>query len=213
MSPTPLATQADLEAALQRSLDPAQAAMALRRASARVRKYCRQQFTIVENETIVVPGNTRVLRLPPSPLIVDGTHPLTVTELFGISSVEYEALEGRDYTRIGTELTRGEQWWAPARLMGWPFMRPQGIWAERVRVLRSHGYAEIPDDVVDVVLDLAAMGMTNPGGLRQEAESIDDYSRSRTFASETIGGPQLSQDQKEALRPYRVAAFSMAPVT
>jgi hypothetical protein len=209
MSPTPLATQADLEAALQRPLDATQAAMALRRASARVRKYCRQDITLVENDTVTLPGNGRVLRLPQRPLVLDGTHPLTVIELFGITNVEYEALEGRDFTRIGTELTRGEAWWAPTRLMGWPWLRPQGIWAQRVRVTYSHGYLEIPDDVVDVVLDLAAMGMTNPQGLR--SESIDDYSR--TFAAETIGGPQLSAEHKEALRPYRVAAFSVAPVT
>ncbi|MFE5368208.1 hypothetical protein [Streptomyces mirabilis] len=209
MSPTPLATQADLEAALQRSLDPAQAAMAIRRASARVRKYCRQTFTLVENETVTLPGGGRVLRLPQRPVVVDDTHPLTVVELFGISDVEYTALEGRDFTRIGSELTRGEQWWAPTRLMGWPFMRPQGIWSQRVRVTYSHGWAEVPDDVVDVVLDLAQMSMTNPQGLR--SESIDDYSR--TFAAETIGGAQLSAEHKEALRPYRVAAFSVAPVT
>lgn len=209
MSPTPLATQADLEAALQRTLDPTQAAMALRRASARVRKHCRQEFTLVENETVTLPGGSRILRLPQRPLVLDDAHPLTVTELFGIGSVEYTALEGRDFTRIGTELTRGEAWWSPTRLMGWPWMRPQGIWAQRVRVTYSHGYSEVPDDVVDVVLDLAAMGMTNPQGLR--SESIDDYSR--TFGGETIGGPQLSADHKEALREYRLGSFNVNPVT
>jgi hypothetical protein len=210
VSPTPLATQADLEAALQRTLDPAQAAMALRRASARVRKYCRQEFTFVENDTAVLPGGGRVLRLPQRPLVVDDAHPLTVVELFGVANSEYEAVEGRDFTRIGSELTRGEAWWAPTRLMGWPFMRPMGVWAPRVRVTCSHGYAdEFPDDVVDVVLDLASIGMTNPQGLR--SESIDDYSR--TFAAETIGGPQLTAEHKASLRPYRVGAFSVDPVT
>jgi hypothetical protein len=76
-------------------------------------------------------------------------------------------------------------------------------------VTYSHGYTEVPDDIEDVVLDLAAMAMTNPQGLR--SESIDDYQR--TFAMETIGGPQLSKAHEEALRPYRVAAFSVAPVT
>ncbi|MFD1277997.1 hypothetical protein ACFQ51_56615 [Streptomyces kaempferi] len=183
--------------------------MALRRASARVRKYCRQQFTLVENETVTLPGNGRILRLPQRPVVVDDTHPLTVVELFGISNEEYTALEGRDFTRIGSELTRGEQWWAPTRLMGWPFMRPMGIWAQRVRVTYSHGYSEVPDDVVDVVLDLAQMSMTNPQGLR--SESIDDYSR--TFAAETIGGAQLTAEHKEALRQYRGRSFSVAPVT
>jgi hypothetical protein len=209
VSPTPLATQADLEDALQRSLDPSQAAFALRRASARVRKYTRQEITLVENDTITLPGNGRILRLPQRPLVLDDTHLLTVVELFGITDVEYAALEGRDYTRIGTELTRGEAWWAPTRLMGWPWLRPQGVWAQRVRVTYSHGYTEVPDDIVDVVCDLAAMNLTNPQGLR--SESIDDYSR--TFASETIGGAQLSADHKEALRPYRVGGFSVKPVT
>jgi hypothetical protein len=209
MSPTPLATQTDLEAALQRTLDPDQAALALRRASARVRKYCRQEISLVENDTITLPGNGRVLRLPQRPIVVDDTHPLTVVELFGISNVEYEALELRDYTRIGTELTRGEAWWAPTRLMGWPWMRPQGIWAQRVRVTYSHGYAEIPDDILDVVVDVAGLTMTNPQGLRSEA--IDDYSR--TFAAETIGSGKLTPAHEEALRPYRVSAFSVIPVT
>jgi hypothetical protein len=204
-----LATQSDLEAALHRTVDAAQAAMALRRASARVRKYCRQDISLVENDTITLPGNSRLIRLPQRPLVVDDSHPLTVLELFGVSSEEYATLEGRDYTRIGSELTRGEAWWAPTRLMGWPWMRPQGIWAPRIRVTYSHGYSEIPDDIVDIVLDLAQMGMTNPQGLR--SESIDDYSR--TFASETIGGAQLTADHKEVLRPYRVSAFSVAPVT
>lgn len=209
MSLPPLATQADLESALQRTLDSTQAELALRRASARVRKYCRQTLTFVADDTVTLPGNGRVLWLPQRPAVVDGTHPLTVVELFGISSVEYMALEGRDFTRIGIELTRGEPWWAPTRLMGWPWMRPQGIWAQRVRVTYSHGYTEVPDDIVDVVLDLAAMGLTNPQGLR--SESIDDYSR--TFAAETIGGAQLAPEHKEALRPYRVSGFSVAPVT
>lgn len=209
MSPTPLATQADLEDALQRSLDPSQAAFAIRRASARVRKYCRQEITLVENDTVTLPAGGRILRLPQRPVVVDDTHPLTVVELFGVSNQEYTALEGRDFTRIGTELTRGEQWWAPSRLMGWPFMRPMGIWADRVRVTYSHGYAEVPDDIVDVVCDLAAMNLTNPQGLR--SESIDDYSR--TFAAETIGGAQLTDQHKEDLRPYRAGVFSVRPVT
>jgi hypothetical protein len=204
----PLATQDDLEAALQRTLDPAQAALALRRASARVRKYARQTFTLVENDTIELPGRSKILRLPQRPLLIDDTHLLTVTELFGITDVEYECLQGRDYTRIGTELTRGEAWWAPTRLMGWPWLRPQGIWADRVRVTYSHGYDDVPDDVTDIVLDLAAMGLTNPQMLR--SEGIDDYTR--TFAAETIGGAQLTQDHKDALRPYRGGAFNAKPV-
>jgi hypothetical protein len=79
------------------------------------------------------------------------------------------------------------------------------VWAPKVRVTYSHGYEEVPDDIVDVVLDLATMNLSNPGNLREVA--IDDYRQ--VFASETIGGARLSRSHKEDLRPYRRAAFSV----
>jgi hypothetical protein len=203
-----LAQQSDVEAALQRTLDPTQAAEALRRASARVRNYCRQTFTFVSQETVIIPGGSRILRLPQRPLVVDDANPLTVYELWGINGEPYQALEGRDFTRIGSELTRGLPWWQPGRLMGWPRQRMNGAWAPRVQVTYSHGSNDTPDDVMDVVVDLAAMNLTNPQGLR--TESIDDYSR--TFASETIGNAQLTPDHKQQLRVYRGQTFSTAPV-
>ena len=202
-----LATVAELEAALQRSVDSTQADLALRRASARVRRYTMQDITFVADDTIVLPGGDRVLRLPQYPLVVDDDHPLTVVEVADFSGIEWNAIEDRDYSRLGNELTRGYPWQAPTRLMGWPWNRAQGVWAPKVRVTYSHGYAEVPDDILDVVLDLATMNMSNPENLRSVA--IDDYSR--TFASETIGGARLSRQHKEDLRPYRRPAFSVAP--
>lgn len=207
MSLPSLATQADLEAALERTLTTATAELALRRASARVRKYCRQELTFHGDDTITIPGGSRLLRLPQRPAVVDASNPLTVTELFGITGTEFTCVEGRDYTRIGNQLTRAEAFWAQTRLMGFPWSRSQGIWADRVRIAYSHGYTTIPDDIVDVVLDIAAMSVTNAQGLR--SESIDDYSR--TFASETIGGGTLSAAHQEALRPYRGGSYSQAP--
>lgn len=203
-----LATVADLEDAMQRptgSLDTTQATLALRRASARVRRYTRQDLSFVAGDTIEIPGGEKVLRVPQRPLVVDGSNPLTVTELADFSGIEWEALEGRDYSRLGSELTRGYPWQAPSRLMGWPWNRPLGVWAPKIRLIYSHGYADIPDDILDVVLDLATMTLSNPENLRSVA--IDDYSR--TFASETIGGAALTKQHKEDLRPYRVAAFSV----
>ncbi|MFH8752941.1 hypothetical protein ACH4GK_17900 [Streptomyces rimosus] len=206
MALPPLATEADLAAAGATATGPA-AALALRRASARVRRYTRQTITLVENETVVLKGGGRILALPERPLLVDAQHPLVVTELSGMTGIELVCVEGRDFTRLGAELTRGEPWYQPTRLMGWPWNRPTGVWAPQVRALYSHGYAEIPDDIVDVVLDLAVLNLSNPENLRSEA--IDDYQR--TFASETIGGATLSQEHKDALRPYRRAAFTVAP--
>jgi hypothetical protein len=89
--------------------------------------------------------------------------------------------------------------------MGWPWNRAQGIWAPKVRVTYSHGWTEVPEDIVDVVLDLATMNLANPENLRQV--SIDDYQR--TFASETIGSAALTKGHKDALRPFRRPAFSV----
>lgn len=206
MALPPLATAADLQAAGASGTD-AVLEMALRRASARVRRYTRQDITLVENETIILPGGERVLRLPQYPLVVDDSHPLTVVEVADFSGVEWTAIENRDYSRIGNELTRGYPWQAPNRLMGWPWNRALGVWGPKVRVTYSHGYDEIPDDIVDVVLDLATMNLANPENLRQV--SIDDYQR--TFASETIGSAKLTKQHEQDLRPYRRAAFSVVP--
>lgn len=204
MTLPPLATAADLVAAGATGTDAA-IDMALRRASARVRKYTRQDITFVAGDTVELTGGERVLRLPQYPLIVDGSNPLTVVEVADFSGIEWTSVEDRDYSRLGNELTRGFPWQAPTRLMGWPWNRAQGVWAPKVRVTYSHGYQEVPDDIVDVVLDLATMNLSNPGNLREVA--IDDYRQ--VFASETIGGARLSRSHKEDLRPYRRTAFSV----
>jgi hypothetical protein len=204
MALPPLATAADLRDAGASGTDAA-LDLALRRASARVRRYTRQDITLVESETITLPGGGKVLRLPQYPLVVDDTHPLTVVEVADFSGIEWTAIEGRDYSRLGNELTRGYPWQAPTRLMGWPWSRAQGVWAPKVRITYSHGYSEVPEDIVDVVLDLATMNLANPENLRQI--SIDDYQR--TFASETIGSASLTRDHKDALRSFRRPAFSV----
>jgi hypothetical protein len=202
----PLATAADLAAAGATGTDEAMD-MALRRASARVRAYTRQDITLASGETVELPGGERVLRMPQYPLVVDDANPLTVVELADFSGIEWTAIEGRDYSRLGNELTRGYPWQAPTRLMGWPWNRAQGVWAPKVRVTYSHGYTEVPDDIVDIVVDLAVMNLSNPGNLREVA--IDDYRQ--VFASETIGGARLSRDHKADLRRYRRPAFSVIP--
>lgn len=208
MALPPLATAADLEAAMRLdtgSLPAAQADLALRRASARVRAYTRQDITLVEDDTIDMPGGERVLVVPQRPLVVDATHPLTVVEVGVPGGVETTLVEDTDFTRLGNELTRGYPWYAPTRTMGWPWRQQQGVWAPTVRLTYSHGYAEVPDDIVDIVLDLASMNLSNPENLRSVA--IDDYSR--TFASETIGNARLTSGHKADLRSYRRPAFSV----
>lgn len=210
MALPPLADVSDLETAMQRpagSLDVAQATLAIRRASARVRSYTRQDLTFVEGDTVLLGGGERVLRLPQRPVVVDADHLLTVVEIADFGGLEVPAVEGRDFTRLGAEMTRGYPIYAPGRLMGWPWSRTLGVWAPRVRVTYSHGYTEVPDDVLDVVLDLASTNMTNPDGLR--SVSIDDFSR--TYATETIGNASLTAQHKADLASYRRTAFTVTP--
>lgn len=210
MALPPLATVAELEHAMQvatGTLDVAQAELAIRRASARVRRYTGQDITLVENETVLLDGGEKVFQLPQRPAVVDATHPLTVVELPDWGGAEITLVENRDFVRLGNELTRSYPWYNTSRLAGWPWRRALGVWAPRVRVTYSHGYTEVPDDIVDVVLDLATLNMSNPAALR--SESIGDYAR--TYASETIGGARLSADHKRDLRPYKRTTFSVAP--
>ncbi|WP_214322083.1 hypothetical protein [Nonomuraea sediminis] len=205
MSLPPLATVTDLEDHLQTTLPAAQAALAIKRASARVRVYTRQQITFSAGDTIEIPGGDRVLRVPQRPLVVDGSNPLTVVELGDFGSTDYTLTEGTDFERVGDQLTRGYPWWGTTRLMGWPWNRVRGVWAPRIRLTYSHGYHEVPDDIMDVVLALATTNVSNLLGLR--SESIDDYSV--TYATETVGNAQLNKDQKDELRGYRKGAFSV----
>ncbi|MFI6299550.1 hypothetical protein ACIBEJ_48705 [Nonomuraea sp. NPDC050790] len=206
MSLPPLATVADLNTHLQTTLPTPQAELAIRRASARVRSYTRQVLTFVAGDTIEVPGGDRVLRVPQRPLVVDGDNPLTVVELGDFGGLDLTLTEDVDFTRLGDELTRGTPSWWNTRLMGWPYNRVRGVWAPRVRLTYSHGYTEVPDDIMDVVLALATVNVSNLLGLR--AESIDDYSV--TYATETVGNAHLTKDQKDELRSYRLGAFSVA---
>ncbi|MEU9333129.1 hypothetical protein AB0D49_08185 [Streptomyces sp. NPDC048290] len=199
-----LATVDDLEAAGVSS-SPAAMELALRRASARVRAHTRQDFTFEAGDTVLLRGGERVLVLPQRPVVVDDAHPLAVVELIDMAGVEVPAVEGRDFTRVGCELTRGYPFEAPGRSMGWPWSRTLGVWADRVRVVYSHGYAEVPDDIADIVLDLATTNLTNPNGLRSETVGGESV----TYASETIGNAKLTRQHKEDLRLYRRAAFSV----
>ncbi|HEY9412230.1 MAG TPA: hypothetical protein VIP77_21810 [Jiangellaceae bacterium] len=170
-----------------------------------MRAYTRQRISFQADDTIEVPGGDRVLRVPQRPLVVDAAHTLTVVEVGEFGAPDLPAVEGTDFVRIGNELTRGHPYYLRTRTLGWPWARVLGVWAPIVRLTYSHGYISIPDDIVDVVLELASVNVTNVDGLR--SESIDDYSR--TFATETVGGASMTKDHKDTLRTYRTGAFSV----
>lgn len=202
-----LATIPDLEAYAQRgTLDADAAEIALRVASAAVRRYTRQTITFVANETVVLAGGERVLKLPQRPLIVDASHPLTVVEIPDGSGIELPAVEERDFIRQGSELHRGNPLYTTTRTMGWPFSQPLGIWADRVRVTYSHGFEEVPDDIVGVCLDLASATLANPNRFRSETVGGESI----THTVETFGTGSLTSEHRKILRLYRRTTGSVS---
>ncbi|MEV0646096.1 hypothetical protein AB0I28_12600 [Phytomonospora sp. NPDC050363] len=185
----PLATADALKERLQQpDMDADLALQAVTHASGMVRGVARQTFTFVSQETVDLVGNTKVLKLPERPVVVDGDNPLTVVELGDFGAPDLTVLAGRDFERIGSELTRGHPYYFSTRLRSWPWARVMGVWTPRVQVTYSHGYVTIPDAVQSITLDVAQALASNPEGLRQV--TIDDYTEIR--ATEMLGAAQVN---------------------
>ncbi|WP_435209564.1 hypothetical protein [Streptomyces sp. bgisy034] len=201
-----LATVDELKDYLQQTLPlaPGPAQLALRLASAAIRRHTKQTISFVAADEFMIMGGEQVLKLPQRPVVVDGDNPLTVVEIVDGTGLEIPALEGRDFLRYGAELHRGEAL-PTSRLMGWPRRRPTGIWADRVRGTYSHGYQEIPDEIVGIALDLAAASMSNPRRIRSESSGAVSV----TYTVETFGTGSLTSDHRDMLRDFKRTAFSV----
>lgn len=180
------------------------ARLALRLASAAVRRHSKQTISFVTGDSITVMGGEQVLKLPQRPVVVDAHNPLTVVEVVDGSGLEIPALEGRDFLRYGAELHRGAGW-PTSRLQGWPRRGPTGIWADRVRVTYSHGYQEIPDEIVGIVLDLASASLSNPRRIRSEASGAVSV----TYTVETFGTGSLTADHRSILKDFKRSTRSV----
>lgn len=205
---TPLATDSQLASRVQGDVDTASAVLAVTNASGMIRAVARQVFSFVSQETVTLAGGSQVLTLPERPAVVDGSNPLTVVEVGMFGTTDVTLVEGRDFERLGGELTRGyPNWWADGgRLMGWPRGYQRGLWAPKVRVTYSHGYTTIPDDLQALCLDIAQALYTNPAGLR--SMSIDDYSETR--ATELLGAATVeSIKTRLAVTGRRRGAFTI----
>lgn len=71
-----------------------------------------------------------------------------------------------------------------------------------VSVTFTHGYAEVPMDVVAVALTAAQRLLGNPKDLRTYQETVGSLSVTETYSAETIGA-SLSPADKDLLGSYR----------
>ena len=180
-----LATVADLEARLGRSLDATETARAealLAGASARVRSYTGQEFEQSTSTDRVRVRDGRV-RLPQRP----------VTAVTAIADTDGNDV---DFTWYAGELV-DVGWSSRIDRIGY---RYSTRWLD---VTYTHGYATIPDDVVEVVCQmvLRAFGVDpEASGLSQESIGSYSYSVGAVAASGSVG---LLGDERGALDVYR----------
>ena len=184
-----LATIQDLEATLGRVLvgDPdrvTRVERVLEMASAVVRTYTGQFFELVTDEDVVLFANSEGwYRLPERP-VVDVT---AIADQDAVDLASTYAFDGEGWLRYSPMLPQA----------------PKPMWTfTSVAVTYSHGYVEIPADVVMVVCSMAGRTVSNPSGIR--SEMVGDYSVTYTIpgTGEALG-LALSRPEMDVLRSYR----------
>lgn len=158
-----LADPAELAVLLGRAEDDPKLLAALRGASRRFRGQVGHRVHLVEDDVVVLDGNGRESLLLP----VWPTTAVDEVLLDGVALVE-----GSDYS------------WSEAGIL-----RRLGclLWPDRLRCLQvtySHGWAEIPEDIQEVVLERAEAGFTIPVGVQSKAVG----GQSVTFGAQAASG-------------------------
>jgi hypothetical protein len=185
-----LATVADLETRLGRTLTATEAARAetlLAGVSARVRSYTGQQFERSTSTARVRVRNGRLV-LPQRP----------VSDVLAIKDVD-----GRNVPftwHAGSGIILGTN--------GYPPIHPvEAAWYGRHRewvdVTYTHGYDQLPADVVEVVCQMALRAFgADPSASSLGQESVEGYSYSLGSAG-AAGAVGMLNDEKAALDVYR----------
>jgi hypothetical protein len=197
---TPLASVQEFANYLQTTVANSAATLALGIATSRITTACNCRFEYIVDEEIVLPGGSDRLTLPGQP--VHSITSITTTDYY--DPIPYSQALGSAWIRAGATL-----YWLgnTPRVNGAPLMPYSSpIWPYEVRVVYTHGYKTIPDDVRGVCLMLAAELYTAPGGVHYE--SIDDYAWRRADADKTPAAMAL----KELKRQYGGGIYSLRSV-
>jgi hypothetical protein len=209
-----LAVQADVEAILNRSLtgtDASNCARLLAMASGMVRRYTRQTITKVTDDVVVLEGNWgHVLTLPEHPVasvssvtFAGGTMPNTQWKL---QQGDLFLGTGSYMPDWGGSMFGGPALWGPAgsnsgpQVAGATWQGPQA----RITVTYTHGYDDVPYDIVNEVAGMVAMQLSTEVGI--SSEQIGHYKVQYDRAQS--GGMSLTDETKRVLNFYRRRAVS-----
>jgi len=193
----PLATEADLVARLGRDLTPdeqVRVCALLADASAMIRAYTGRDFTLTVDDTAVLRATGATVRLPQRPVVeVTKVEAIGAPQTPDITLADW-LFDGIDQIRIGEGnfvINLPEIWWDDD---GYP-----GTY----RVTYTHGYAQVPPDVVAVACAMTLRTLTSPamvGGVT--SETVGPYS----YRSETPGlglAVTMTDAERRALDRYR----------
>lgn len=195
-----LASQQDVEAHLGRTLTEAEEARIgamLDRASALVRGYTRQTFEQVIDDAVVLRSRDYLIRLPQRPVLA-----VASVKALGFDAVPdipvagfyWDGIDLIDLRGIGAVINL-PAWWEDTSY-------------ESFQVTYSHGYAEIPADVVGIVASMAANALLISGagsgvpGIQSETTGNYSY----RLADGVTSSVTLGADDREILKPYRRSA-------
>lgn len=192
----PLASLTDLSDRLGRPLttpEEARAQALLADASAKVRAYTKQNFTRVDNETVVVRAQQGEIRLPQRPV-------LAVTSVAAIDAGGAPDLpvvgwqwDGLNIIRICTgsaTINLPERW----------HEEDGDAYPGTYRIIYSHGDAQVPDVIIGIVARMALRTLTAPtlaGGVT--GETIGPYSY-RTDGSGVGTAVLMTDEDRQELK-------------
>lgn len=201
-----LASPADVEARLGRPFTPVEEARIdalLEDASAIIRAYTGQSFERVDDDVVVLRAVGGRLTLPQRP-VIEVTRVEAVGGGEGLPDFALTdwTFDGIDTIRLGDGaviINLPEAWWDED---GYP-----GTY----RVTYSHGWEQVPGDVLAVVCAMATRALANPNNLR--SETVGSYSV--TYAVPATGdqlGLNLTRYERSTLDRYRNKAATVKVV-
>lgn len=209
-----LATLDDVAAIIGRTLTATETTNGTRllaMASGMVRRYTRQTITQVVDDVVVLPGNWgHTLTLPERPVqsvksvvFAGGTTPNTSWKLVGDDLFLGTGGYMPDYSG---SMVGDQQLWGPAgsngspQVMGATWQGPQ----TQITVTYTHGYADVPQDIVNEVAGMVALQLSTSVGVTRER--IGGYQVE--YLRGEGGGMALTDETKSVLNFYRKRSAS-----
>jgi hypothetical protein len=200
MSLPPLATDSDVVARLGRELNPVEAARIdalLMDGSAHIRRFTRKDFVFVADDVKTIRALRGVIKLPGRP-VTDVSEVLAISGLPGVPNIQvtWYQFDQIDQITVPDPALSGiinlpEAWYE----LGW--------FTDTYQVTYSHGYAEVPDDVLSVLCTAVISVLTAPTmAAGVIGESVGGYS----YRMERTGGGigvALKEADIDSLADYR----------